>query len=220
MKHVTIGGVGALGSHVAQFLRNEDIRIKVIDFDRVDQKNTLAQFHSRPSIGRNKAEALKQALQFQWGNKIDAVPHRLTRDNVEQLLAGADLVIDCFDNGASRRLLQDWACGIVDDGGDVVQVGTIAGIPSFSTERAVLSTARPALLHGALAPNGDFARIDWSPRFTIDDEAEAGAPTCEGGEFLPFIAIAAAYLARTAQLFLREGKKVRFCVHPNGVERI
>ncbi len=52
---VTIVGVGALGSHAALLLRNE-ADLKLIDFDKVDAKNTLAQFHARQSIGRNKAE--------------------------------------------------------------------------------------------------------------------------------------------------------------------
>ena len=66
-KIVTIVGVGALGSHLVQFLRSEDVTINVIDFDRVEQKNTQSQFHSKPSVGKMKASALKQSMQFLYG---------------------------------------------------------------------------------------------------------------------------------------------------------
>lgn len=203
MKRVVIVGVGALGSHVAQFLRNE-AELKVIDFDRVEQKNTLAQFHGRPSVGKNKAEAMKQAMQFTWGIKLEAVPHRLTKENANELLRHVDLVIDCLDNGASRRIVQDWS-------------RWMSG-PQFQDPSGIIP--RVALLHGALAPGGDFGRVIWDEDFAIDDESEGGAPTCEGGEFLPFIGIVASYLARAAQVYLKDGKKVGFTVHPGGVVRV
>jgi hypothetical protein len=163
----------------------------VIDFDRVEQKNTLAQFHGKPSVGKNKAEALKQAMQFTWGVKVESVPHRLTKENVLQLLGDTELVIDCLDNGASRRIIQEYV--------------RLDPVPT---------------LHGALAPGGDFGRVIWDEGFAIDDESEGGAPTCEGGEFLPFIGIVASYLARAAQVFLKDGSKIGFTVHPGGVVRV
>ncbi|APU89003.1 thiamine biosynthesis protein ThiF-like protein [Virus Rctr197k] len=204
MKKVVIVGAGALGSHVAQFLRNE-AELKVIDFDRVEQKNVLAQFHARPAIGKNKAEALKQAMQFNWGLKIHAVPHKLTKDNASQLLGGTSatndcqLIIDCLDNGEARRIIQQYV-RYKDDNGQIQ-----CGVDT---------------LHGALAPGGDFGRVIWDEMFTIDDEAAGGAPTCEGGEFLPFIGIVAAYIARAAQLFLADGTKTGFVVHPGGVMKV
>ena len=46
MKTVVIVGVGALGSHVALLGRNWGVQLKLVDFDRIEQKNTQAQFHS------------------------------------------------------------------------------------------------------------------------------------------------------------------------------
>lgn len=204
MKKVVIVGVGALGSHVTQFLRNE-AELKVIDFDRIEQKNVLAQFHSKTTIGRNKADALKQTMQFFWGLKLDAVTHKLTKENVHQLLGDQQLIIDCLDNGASRRVITEyirypepehedpgaWGCGI-------------------------------DTLHGALAPDGQFGRVIWDDvhQFVVDDEGAAGAATCEGGEHLPFIGIVAAYIARAAQQYLKDGKKIGYVVTPAGVQRI
>lgn len=197
MKKVVIVGAGALGSHVAQFLRNE-AELKVIDFDRIEQKNVLAQFHSKPSIGRNKADALRQTMQFLWNTKLDAVTHKLTKENAHQLLGDQQLVIDCLDNGAGRRAIQEYVRYKKDDGSIACGIDT---------------------LHGALAPDGQFGRVVWDEQFVVDDEA-AGAATCEGGEHLPFIGVVAAYIARAAQMYLKDGKKIGYVVTPAGVQRI
>jgi len=187
MKIITIVGVGALGSHVAVLLRNE-AKLRLIDFDRVEQKNTLAQFHSRPNVGKLKVNALQGTMQLLWGIKPEAFPQRLAANNTDALLKGSDLIIDCLDNGEARRLVAGWA-----------------------------ATNSTPCLHGALAADGAFGRAIWSEHFRIDDESNAGAATCESGEHLPFIAITASWIARAAQVFLKTGKKLGFSISPVGV---
>lgn len=189
MKNLTIVGCGALGSHVVLFLRNEDVILKVIDFDRVEQKNTLSQFHSRSSVGKGKTQSLAQIMSFLFCTKLGTVPHKLTSENQEQLLAGSDLIIDCLDNGPGRRLVQSFA----------------------------KRTATPCL-HGGLAANGAYGRACWTKNFVIDDgPADGQGATCEGGEFLPFIGIVSAYIARAAQVFLATGQQIGFEVSPTTV---
>lgn len=193
---VVIVGVGALGSHVVQFLRNVDCDITVVDFDRVERKNVASQFHAKASVGKGKVAGLKQTMNFLFGTKINVVPHKLTSDNVETLLSDVDLVIDCLDNAESRQVIQDWcgpACG-----------------PSGED-------ARIPCLHGALAADGGFGRVVWSENFTIDTEPAEAAATCENGEFLPFIGITATYIARAAQQFLEDDKQIGYNIHPAGV---
>jgi molybdopterin/thiamine biosynthesis adenylyltransferase len=187
-KRIVIVGVGALGSHLALLVRNLDASIVVIDFDRVERKNVLSQFHTEMSVGKNKATALQQAMSGLFKVKVEAVPHRLTPDNADALLAKADLVVDCLDNGASRRAVQDLV--------------RAKGIPC---------------LHGALAPDGAFGRVVWDESFAIDDESGAGAATCEDGEHLPFIALVSAFMARAVQRFVQDGRRIGFQVHPGGV---
>ncbi len=186
---ITIVGVGALGSHATFFLRNEG-EIKIIDFDRVDRKNVLAQFHGLPGVGKNKVQSLQQSMQFLFGLKLAGSPHKLTADNENQLLAESDLILDCLDNAASRELVQGFA-----------------------------RRTKTPCLHGALAADGAFGRIVWDENFVIDKETTAGGATCEGGEHLPFIGVVSAYLARAAQEFLTKGKKIGFEIHPGGVLR-
>ncbi len=185
-KIVTIVGVGALGSHVVQFLRSEDVSIRVIDFDRVEQKNVYSQFHSKPGVGKKKVAALAQSMQLLFGLKIKTISHKLTEYNQDALLDG-DLIIDCLDNEASRLLVQEW-----------------------------VRKHKVPCLHGALAPDGSFGRVVWDENFAIDSEAEAGSATCENGEFLPFIAITSAHIARAAQVFLLEGRKIGYEISPGG----
>lgn len=186
---ITIVGAGALGSHVAMLLRNENLGLRVIDFDRVEQKNIMSQFHSRMGLGKNKAKALQQTMAGLFDAHIYAVPTKLSSDNVEQLLSGADLVIDCTDNIEARTLIKNWCRDIT------------------------------PCLHGALAAGGDFARVIWSEHFVPDAEAE-GEVTCEDGEFLPFIAVTAAWVAIVAQHYLKTDKMKSYQLTPSGVTRL
>lgn len=183
----TIVGLGALGSHVAQALRNLKGGLKLVDCDCVEQKNTLAQFHSNMSLRRNKAQAMQQAMLGLWGIKIDVVPHKLNDDNAKQLLGGAGLVIDCTDNLAARECMMKF-CKAED-------------IP---------------LLHGAMSADGSFAQVIWTEWFKPDAESGNGA-TCEDGENLPFHMLAGSLIAQAAKTFLVKGRKTNFQVSPGGV---
>lgn len=191
MKKIVIVGVGALGSHAVLLLRSCEANILAVDFDRVERKNVMSQFHAQNAVGKNKVIALQQLMQFLFASKIGAIPHRLTSLNAPEILAGADLILDCLDNGASRRLVQD-----------------------FARDKCV------PCLHGALAGGGQFGRVVWDEDFKIDDESGADVATCENGEFLPFIAVVSSYVAYAAQQFLTVGKKMGFQVTPAGAIRI
>lgn len=193
MKQVTILGAGALGSHLVQFLRNEELYLAVVDFDRVEQKNLGSQFHSKQGLGRLKAQAIRELGAFLWGMRILPCTSRVSGDNVLQIL-GKDpnsLIVDCLDNGASRRLVQ----------AHVRQFG----IPC---------------VHGALAADGAFGRVVWDKDFVVDDENVAGEPTCEAGEFLPFTGVVSSLLAHAVQTWARSGKQVGYSISPGGVQRI
>ncbi|MBI2569421.1 MAG: ThiF family adenylyltransferase [Candidatus Schekmanbacteria bacterium] len=188
---VVIVGVGALGSHLVLWARNWPARIKIVDYDRVEQKNLLAQFHTRMGLGKNKAQALQQAMQGMFGTRLEAVPHRLSEDNAEVLLGGGDLVVDCTDNAATRRVIQ-------------VSVRRL-GLPC---------------VHGALSADGGFARVVWDELFVVDEEGSEGAATCENGEALAFFALAAAHLAGAVQRFLATGERRSCQITPTTVTRI
>ena len=184
---LTIVGLGALGSHLALLLRTQDLQLRLVDFDRVEKKNTLSQFHTRMGVGRNKAQALQQALQGLFSVRAQAVPHRLVADNAQAVLGGSDLLVDCVDHAPTRLLLQAYA--------------REQGLPC---------------LHGALAADGAYARVHWSERFAVDEGGE-GEATCEDGQHLPFIATVSAHMALVLQRFLETGERRELHLHPGGV---
>lgn len=188
---ITIVGVGALGSHVGLLLRNEKTGLKVVDFDRVEQKNTQAQFHSKMSLGKNKAQAFAQALLGIFGVVVATVPHKLEDSNARQVLGASRLALDCTDNIAARKV--------------ITHTCKLCNVPC---------------LHGALSATGDFARIVWDEHFVPDAEGENAQATCVDGEHLPFFGMAGAVMAIEAQHFLKTGKKRSFQLSPAGIVRL
>jgi molybdopterin/thiamine biosynthesis adenylyltransferase len=188
---VVIVGVGALGSHVALFIRNLPLEIRLVDPDRVETKNTQSQFHTKMGVSRNKTQALQQAFQAMWGLKIEANTNRLTADNVQVLLGGAALVLDCVDNPEARHVIQRFV--------------RAQGIPC---------------LHGAMDGAGTLGRVVWDEMFRIDEGGDSGQATCEDGRNLPFHALVSAQMALVAQRFLEMGEKRSYHILPSGIVRI
>jgi len=171
-------GVGALGSTAAVLCRSLGAELRLVDFDRVETKNLAAQSFVKQSIGKNKAEALKLQFWNFWTVKVEALGVRVVDDNVAEVCAGADLIVDCFDNRASREVLSAHA-----------------------------RAHHTPLVHAALAADGSFGLVRWDERFTPDAEDHAGQATCEGGEHLPFIGLLASALARAIQEFVKNGRR-------------
>ena len=187
---LVVCGVGALGSTAVQYLRNVDAELRLVDFDRVEAKNLAAQWFVKQSVGKNKAEAVRLQLANFYGAKAEAMTVRLGAHNAAQLLAGAALAIDCFDNADSRLALS-----------------------------AAARAAQLPLVHAALAADGTFGMVRWDERFTPDREDMAGQATCEGGEHLPMIGLVGATLARTIQDFVKSGERRDYLVSLSGVLR-
>jgi molybdopterin/thiamine biosynthesis adenylyltransferase len=105
--HVTLCGAGALGSHLADNLVRQGFRrLRVIDRDRVEEHNVSTQIYGEGDVGTWKVDVLRSRLFRTAGVEIDALNKELTDANAGKLLAGADLVIDTFDNSASRGVVQ------------------------------------------------------------------------------------------------------------------
>ena len=169
-------GVGALGSTAAVLCRSLGAELRLVDFDRVETKNLAAQAFVKQSLGKNKAEALSV---------------RVDDTNVAAVCAGADLIVDAFDNQASRNVLSRFARG-----------------------------AKMPLVHAAMSGDGNFGMVRWDERFVADAEDHAGQATCEGGEHLPFIGVLAATLARVIQAFVKDGARKDAMVSLDAVRMI
>jgi molybdopterin-synthase adenylyltransferase len=173
---VVVCGVGAVGSLAVVAARNIAATFVFVDFDRVESKNLLAQAYVKQSLGKLKAEALKLQLLNFYGLKSEAMPVKVSDQNVAQVCAGATLVVDCFDNAASRSVLSSHC-----------------------------QSHQLALVHAAISGDGTFGLVRWNERFTPDAEDHPGQPTCEGGAHLPLLSVLSGSLARVLQDFLEKG---------------
>ena len=104
---VTICGAGALGSHLVDNLARQGLtHLRVIDCDRVEEHNVSTQIYGVADVGAWKVEVLRNRLFRAVEVELDAVPKELNERTVRKQLKGSDLVVDTFDNSASRALVQ------------------------------------------------------------------------------------------------------------------
>jgi molybdopterin/thiamine biosynthesis adenylyltransferase len=104
--HVLLIGAGGLGSPAALYLASAGVgTLTIVDDDRVELSNLQRQIiHSTASLGQNKALSAKAAAAaINPQIKINAIPSRATASELDQLVATADLVLDCCDNFTTRH---------------------------------------------------------------------------------------------------------------------
>ena len=109
---VALIGAGGLGSPAAYYLAAAGIgRLAIADDDVVDRSNLQRQIlHTEARIGMAKVESARVALSaLNPRLDIHTFAHRVTSENVEDLIGDADVVLDGGDNFAVRYLLND-AC--------------------------------------------------------------------------------------------------------------
>jgi len=101
-------GLGGLGSPAAMYLAAAGVGHLVLsDFDRVDLSNLQRQIvHDTDGIGQYKADSARQTLmRLNPDSRVEAVSHRLDRDELEKEVEAADVVLDCSDNFATRFMV-------------------------------------------------------------------------------------------------------------------
>ncbi|MGY0504492.1 molybdopterin-synthase adenylyltransferase MoeB [Luteimonas sp. e5] len=109
---VMLVGAGGLGSPAAFYLAAAGVgQLRVVDDDSVERSNLHRQIlHTDAAIGQAKvASARERLLALNPQIRIEAVQQRIEQDNIDALLADADVVIDGADNFRVRHLAND-AC--------------------------------------------------------------------------------------------------------------
>ena len=105
---LTLCGAGALGSHLADNLVRQGFGpLRVIDRDRVEEHNVSTQLYGESDVGAWKVEVLRQRLFRATGIEIEAMRKELDARTARTLLQDGGLVLDTFDNSASRQLVQE-----------------------------------------------------------------------------------------------------------------
>ena len=107
---VLLLGAGGLGSPAAMYLAAAGVgTLGIIDMDVVDESNLQRQIlHNTDRIGERKVDSAKKTL-TSLNPDVDVVTYdvRLGADNIMEILAGYDVVVDGADNFPSRYLLND-----------------------------------------------------------------------------------------------------------------
>src|SRR6516165_7195606 len=107
-QRLTICGAGALGSQLADNLARQGFRqVRVIDRDRVEEHNVSTQLYGESDVGAWKVEVLRQRLFRATGIEIEAMRKELDARTARTLLQDGGLVLDTFNNSASRQLVQE-----------------------------------------------------------------------------------------------------------------
>ena len=109
---ILVVGAGGLGCPVSSYLVGAGIgRLLLVDPDRVEESNLHRQpLYRMGDVGRLKVEAAREALAaYNPGVEVEALALRLAPDNVTELVARADIVVDAADSFAATYVLSD-AC--------------------------------------------------------------------------------------------------------------
>ncbi|CAG9163380.1 HesA/MoeB/ThiF family protein [Cupriavidus pinatubonensis] len=104
--HALVIGAGGLGAAALPYLASAGVgQISVVDNDHVDLTNLQRQIiHTTDNVGRLKVESAREGmLRINPGVQVDVIAARVGDDELEQLVAQADVVLDCCDNFATRQ---------------------------------------------------------------------------------------------------------------------
>ncbi|MGV7208196.1 HesA/MoeB/ThiF family protein [Oxalobacteraceae bacterium A2-2] len=104
--HALVIGAGGLGSPASLFLASAGVgRITLVDNDTVDLTNLQRQIaHTTERVGQPKAVSARQALlELNPDIEVTALQERADAARLAELVATADVVLDCSDNFATRH---------------------------------------------------------------------------------------------------------------------
>lgn len=82
---------------------------KRLEENRIEERNLSTQPYYRSDVGAFKAKILANNLYRAIGTKVEAETKELTAANTAQLLKESRLIVDVFDNSASRQAVKDYA---------------------------------------------------------------------------------------------------------------
>ncbi len=109
---VLVIGAGGLGSPALLYLAAAGVgTLGIAEFDEVDESNLQRQIiHGQSDVGRPKAESARDSI-AETNPLVNVVVHneRLDNDNVLEIFAQYDLIVDGTDNFATRYMVNDAA---------------------------------------------------------------------------------------------------------------
>lgn len=102
-----IAGAGGLGSNCAHILARCGLgTIVIADYDTVEEANLNRQFFFTRQTGMKKVDALRENIRL-TGSETKIIAHdvKLNRDNIQQIFAGCDVVVEALDSAEMKLML-------------------------------------------------------------------------------------------------------------------
>ncbi len=108
---VAIVGLGGIGSPLALYLGGAGVNLRLIDGDLVSLDNLHRQIlYGEDDVGLPKALVAEREISRRNREiRVEGIPEHLTRDNINDVLSGVDLILDATDNFATRYLINEYA---------------------------------------------------------------------------------------------------------------
>lgn len=146
---LTICGAGTLGGNLADNLGRLGMRdFTVVDRDVVEGKNSANQPYYRNQVGQPKVKALAELLYRAAETKVNGIYREFTVGNGDNLVKGANLVVDTFDNVAAR-----------------------------SAVASICARNHIPCLHAGLSPSG-YGEVVWDESYPMPGEADEEEDAC------------------------------------------
>jgi len=109
---VFIAGAGGLGSPVSIYLAAAGVgRLRICDCGEPELSNLNRQvLHSDADIGKNKALSAQETLaNINPHVTVEALPEKIVKETVADLVGDAQIIVDCMDNFPTRHILNEYA---------------------------------------------------------------------------------------------------------------
>jgi sulfur-carrier protein adenylyltransferase/sulfurtransferase len=109
---VLVAGAGGIGGASALYMAAAGVgSLRIADHDEVTRSDLNRQIlYTNRHLGQTKvALAREHLLELTPGIEVEAVDQLVTRENVDAIAEGCDLVVDGLDNQAARDVLNDYA---------------------------------------------------------------------------------------------------------------
>jgi sulfur carrier protein ThiS adenylyltransferase len=104
---IGIAGCGGLGSNCAfNLVRSGITKLRLVDFDLVENKNLNRQFFFHRQIAMPKTEALAQNLKdINPELELDIINKRITAQNVKELFKDCAIIVEALDQPQEKAML-------------------------------------------------------------------------------------------------------------------
>ena len=109
---IFIAGCGGIGGHLLEFMARIGVcQITCADKDVFDETNLNRQIlATEETIGQKKAMCAEARVRKIWTDcNVQGLDVNMTADNLPDIIAGSDIVLDALDNAESRKTLM-YAC--------------------------------------------------------------------------------------------------------------